>query len=256
LGFRLAKSRSLEAIDPLSGRQAGGDELMGVLLRQLITRSAAQLAVLAALLFVSAGTLEWWRAWVLVGMLCLGTVASLLDLYPDHKELLRERLKSPLQKDQRLADKMVLMPFLVLFLGLFVLIPLDLFRWHLLPQAPPFLSWLGLALLLVGWCMAHLSLKHNPYAVLVVKDQAARSQTVVDTGVYGFVRHPMYSGAIAFMLGIPLWLESYAGTLLVIVMILLLALRIVFEERFLRGRLAGYEAYARKVRYRLIPWIW
>jgi len=227
-----------------------------MLLRKLITRSIVQIAVLGALLFMSAGTLDWWRAWVLLGVFVVGTVASLIDLYPDHKDLLKERLKSPLQKDQPLVDKIVLVPFLVLFLALFVLIPLDLFRWHLLPQPVPPVSWLGLALLVIGWCIVHLSLKHNPYAALVVKHQQARSQTVVDSGIYGIVRHPMYAGAIAFLLGMPLWLGSYAGTVLVIAMILLLALRIVFEERFLRGKLPGYEAYTGKVRYRLIPWVW
>jgi protein-S-isoprenylcysteine O-methyltransferase Ste14 len=227
-----------------------------MLLRQLITRSIAQFAVLAALLFVPAGTLDWWRAWVLLGVFVVGTAASLIDLYPDHKDLLQERLKSPLQKDQPLVDKIVLAPFLVLFLGLFVVIPLDLFRWHLLPQPVPAVSWLGLASLVIGWCIVHFSLKSNPYAALVVKHQQARGQTVVDSGIYGIVRHPMYAGAIFFMLGIPLWLGSYAGTLLVIAMILLLVLRIVFEERFLRHQLPGYETYVRNVRYRLIPWVW
>lgn len=227
-----------------------------MLLRRLITSSIVQLVVLAALLFVPAGTLHWWRAWVLLGVFFLGTVASSLDLYANHNELLRERLKSPLQRDQPLLDKIVLMAFVVLFLGLFVLIPLDLFRWHLLPQPSLPVSWLGFALLLIGWCIVHFSLKRNPYAAPVVKHQQARSQTVVDSGIYGIVRHPMYAGAIPFMIGIPLWLGSYAGVLLVIVMILLLALRIVFEERFLCGQLPGYEAYMRRVRYRLIPWAW
>jgi protein-S-isoprenylcysteine O-methyltransferase Ste14 len=227
-----------------------------VLLRRLIARSIVQLVVLAALLFVPAGTLNWWRAWALLAVFFFGTGASLLDLYPDHKDLLQERLKSPLQKDQPLVDKIVLIPFLLLFLALFLLIPLDLFRWHLLPQPAPPVSWFGLALLLVGWCIVHFALKRNPYAALVVKHQQARSQTVVDSGIYSFVRHPMYAGAIFFMLGIPLWLGSYAGTLLVIVLILLLVLRIAFEERFLRGQLPGYEAYMRTVRYRLIPWVW
>jgi protein-S-isoprenylcysteine O-methyltransferase Ste14 len=227
-----------------------------MLLRQLITRSVVQLLVLAGLLFVPAGTLDWWQAWVLIGVFLLGTVVSLLDLYPDHKDLLQERLKSPLQKDQPLVDKIVLIPFVVLFFGLFVLIPLDLFRWHLLPQPARPVSCLGLALLLIGWCIVHFSLKQNPYAAPVVKHQQSRRHAVVDRGIYGIVRHPMYAGAIPCMLGIPLWLGSYAGTLLAIILILLLALRIVFEERFLRGRLPGYEAYMRKVRYRLIPWVW
>jgi len=227
-----------------------------MLLRRIITGSILQIVVLALLLFVPAGTLDWWRAWVLLGVFALGTVASVLDLYPDHKDLLQERLKSPLQRDQPWVDKIVLVPFVVLFLGLFVLIPLDLYRWHLLPRVSTSLSWLGLALLLIGWWISHLSLKHNPYAAPVVKHQVARRHTVVDSGVYGIVRHPMYAGAIAVMFGIPLWLESEAGVLVVVVMTTLLVLRIVFEERFLCAQLSGYDAYLLKVRYRLIPRVW
>jgi len=229
---------------------------MPMFLLRLITSFIVQFVVLSALLFVPAGTLHWWRAWVLLGVFFIGTVVSAVDLYANQKELLRERLKPPLQRDQPLVDKIVLMAFLVLFLGLFVLIPLDLFRWHLLPQAPLPVSWLGFALVLIGWCIVHLSLKRNPYAAPVVKYQQSRSQAVVDSGVYGIVRHPMYAGAIPFMIGIPLWLGSYAGMLLAIVMTLLLALRIFFEERFLCGQLPGYEAYMRRVRYRLLPWVW
>jgi protein-S-isoprenylcysteine O-methyltransferase Ste14 len=227
-----------------------------MLLRRLIASSIVQLLVLAVLLFVPAGTLNWWRAWVLLGVFFVGTAASLLDLYSNHKDLLEERLKSPLQRDQPLVDKIVLMMFLVLFLGLFLLIPLDLFRWHFLPPVSAPVSWLGLALLLIGWRIVHVSLKRNPYAAPVVKHQRARRHVVVDSGIYSIVRHPMYAGAILFMFGIPLWLRSYAGTLLVVVMALLLVLRIVFEERFLRGQLPGYEAYVGRVRYRLIPWVW
>jgi protein-S-isoprenylcysteine O-methyltransferase Ste14 len=90
----------------------------------------------------------------------------------------------------------------------------------------------------------------------VVKHQAERHQTVIDTGVYSIVRHPMYAGAVLLMIGMPLWLESYAATLFAIVPIILLAVRVVFEEQFLRQELSGYDAYTERIRYKLLPYVW
>ncbi len=86
--------------------------------------------------------------------------------------------------------------------------------------------------------------------------QRERGQTVIDTGVYAVVRHPMYAAGILLMIGAPLWLESYAAALLASVPVALLIVRIRIEERFLRRELEGYDAYTRRVRYRLIPFVW
>ena len=90
----------------------------------------------------------------------------------------------------------------------------------------------------------------------MVRHQSERQHHVVDTGVYAIVRHPMYAGIFLFNAGMALWLESYAAAIATLIPISLLALRIVFEERFLRRELAGYEAYTEKVRYRLVPFVW
>jgi protein-S-isoprenylcysteine O-methyltransferase Ste14 len=115
---------------------------------------------------------------------------------------------------------------------------------------------LGLALLIVGWWVVYLTLRENAFAALVVKHQEERKQTVIDTGVYSVVRHPMYAGSALLWAGIPLWLESYPATLLTSVPIATVALRILFEERFLQRELKGYDAYMERVRYRLIPFLW
>ena len=120
----------------------------------------------------------------------------------------------------------------------------------------PLISFSGLVLLILGWRMVYLALRENAFAALVVKLQEERRQTVIDSGVYGIVRHPMYAGAILFILGIPLWLESYAAAVLALVPIFLLMLRIPMEEKYLRRELTGYDAYTRKVRYRVIPHVW
>jgi len=99
-------------------------------------------------------------------------------------------------------------------------------------------------------------MKVNPFAVPVVKLQEERQQRVIDTAIYALVRHPMYTGFLPFAVGPALWLESCAAALLAIVPIAVLAVRSVFEERFLKRELRGYEAYTKKVRYRLIPFVW
>jgi protein-S-isoprenylcysteine O-methyltransferase Ste14 len=117
-------------------------------------------------------------------------------------------------------------------------------------------SSLGLALAIAGGWTAYLALRENAFAALAVKHQEERQHTVIDTGVYSIVRHPLYAGDALVMVGIPLWLESYAAALLASVPIATVALRILFEERFLRRELEGYEAYTQRVRYRLIPFLW
>jgi protein-S-isoprenylcysteine O-methyltransferase Ste14 len=132
----------------------------------------------------------------------------------------------------------------------------DVFKWHLLPKPSVWVSSLGLLLVVVGWVIISLVFRENAFAAPVVKHQEERGHKVVDTGVYGVVRHPMYAGIFVFSVGMALWLESYAAALAVVVPTAFLALRIVFEERFLRRALPGYEVYTRKVRYRLMPYVW
>ncbi len=200
--------------------------------------------------------MDWWRAWLLIGIIFLGSVASAVWLYPRHKDLLAERIKSPIQKGQPLADKIVLVLFLISFYGMILFIPLDVFRFHLMAAPGIFVSSFGLFLFLAGWAIVFLALRENAFASPVVKLQKERGQRVIDTGVYGMVRHPLYAGGILFIVGIPMWLESYSGVLLTLVPLGTLILRILIEERFLRSQLTGYEAYMKRVRYRLIPFLW
>ena len=223
---------------------------------KLIIGSIINVAIFGVLLLLPAGTLDWWRAWVFLGVTFVGTVASVVGLLPGRKELLKERFKPTLQKGQPLADKIIVTAFLTAFLGLIVLIPLDVFQFHLMRKPGPLLSSLGLVLFVSGWWIITLALRENPFAAPVVKHQKERRQRVVDTGVYGVVRHPMYAGTVPLLIGMPLWLESYFTALLAIVPIGLLALRIRFEEQFLRRELKGYDAYTQRVRYRLIPFLW
>jgi protein-S-isoprenylcysteine O-methyltransferase Ste14 len=213
-------------------------------------------AIFGVFLFVPAGTLDWWRAWVFLGVVFIGAVASTAALFRVSEELLEERFKPPIQKGQPLADKIVLLLLLAEFLGLIALIPLDVFRFHLLAKPGTLASWIGLVLFVAGWWIMTLALMENAFAAPVVKHQEERHQKVIDSGVYRVVRHPMYAGAVLLMVGMPLWLESSATAILAILPIGTLAVRILIEEQFLRRELKGYDAYMEKVRYRLIPFLW
>jgi protein-S-isoprenylcysteine O-methyltransferase Ste14 len=213
-------------------------------------------AIFAVLLFLPAGTLHWWRAWVLLGAVFVSATATMLTVFPGNEGLLDERYKPPFQKGQPLADKIITPAFLAAFVGLIVFIPLDVFRFHLLGGPGIIVASAGLICFVAGWWLIALSLNQNTFAAPVVKYQEERNQIVIDTGPYAIVRHPMYTGGALLMVVMPLWLESYAGALLASVPIAVLAVRIVFEERFLRRELKGYDAYACRVRYRLIPLLW
>jgi protein-S-isoprenylcysteine O-methyltransferase Ste14 len=214
------------------------------------------LFIFGVMLFLPAGTLDWWRAWVFLLVVFILAVWSTVSLFRANRELLEERFKPPIQPGQPLADKIIVMLVIVEFLGLVAFIPLDVFRFHLLPQPGPVISSLGLALFVAGWTIITLAMRENAFAAPVVRHQEERHQTVIDSGVYSVVRHPLYAGMIPLLVGMSLWLESYAAAILASLLIVTLALRILFEEQFLKRELAGYDNYTERVRYRLIPYIW
>jgi protein-S-isoprenylcysteine O-methyltransferase Ste14 len=108
----------------------------------------------------------------------------------------------------------------------------------------------------LGWIIKALALRENAFAVTVVRLQAERQHSLVDTGPYHLVRHPMYAGSPFVLLGLSLWLGSYAAALFAILPLALLMIRIGMEERFLQRELPGYSEYMDRVRYRLVPGLW
>ena len=225
-------------------------------LRRLVFAVVWNTGTYGAVLFLTAGTFDWWRAWVLLAVIAISTVAMLGGVLRTRPRLLRERYKGLIQKGQPFVDRILLLAFVAAHGGVIAFIALDVFRLHLLPKPSIWVSSLGMVLIAAGWMIIALVFRENAFAAPVVKHQAEREHMVIETGVYGFVRHPMYAGIFVLNVGIALWLESYAGAILAIGPASLLALRSVFEERFLRRELPGYEAYTRKVRYRLVPFVW
>ena len=213
-------------------------------------------AFYALLLFVPAGTLHWWRAWVFLAVTVVVMALAVFSILPDNADLFSQRAKGIIQKGQPLWDRVLVILLVVSYVGQIVFTPLDVFRFHLLPKPSGRVSLSGLALYVAGWWIMTLAMKVNPFAVPVVRLQEERQQRVIDAGVYAVVRHPMYTGFVPMVVGPALWLQSYVAALLAIVPIAVLAVRSVFEERFLKRELRGYEAYTKKVRYRLIPFVW
>lgn len=223
---------------------------------KLASGVAINVAIFAALLFLPTRNLDWWRAWVLLGVIFVSAVAGTAILRRTNPALLEERFKSPVQAGQPRTDKIVVSLLIAAFVVDVAFIPIDVFRLHVMPKPGPLISAAGLVLFIIGWWIMAQALRANPFASPAVRHQEERHHVTVDRGLYGVVRHPMYAGAVLFFVSMPLWLESYAATVLALVTVVLIVVRIRVEERFLERELPGYEAYTRRVRYRLIPFVW
>jgi protein-S-isoprenylcysteine O-methyltransferase Ste14 len=222
---------------------------------RLVIRTGLFLAVMAALLFGAAGTANWPATWVfLLGMAAWSSAMSAWLLKRD-PELLAERMKPLYQQGQKLWDKILIHCAALLWAAWLAFMPLDAVRfgWSHMPTWVQILG--ALSLLLMAW-LVYLTFRENTFAAPVVKIQRERGHRVVTTGPYRYVRHPMYAGAMLFFLGTPLLLGSWYGLALAPLMMGMLAVRAVMEERMLTAELEGYADYAARVRYRLIPLIW
>lgn len=210
---------------------------------------------IGAVIFGAAGTIDYAGGWLYLGLMValsvvFGTIMARVD-----PGLLRERLKPPVQQDQPLADKLILIPILFLMFGGMGFMAADAARWHW-SAMPSSAQWAGCGLVLAAFLFIYWVMRTNSFAAPVVKIQKDRGQAVITTGPYAVVRHPMYFGALFYTAGTSLVLGSWWGLATVPILALLFAIRIGIEEKTLRAGLEGYDDYARKVRWRLIPFIW
>lgn len=225
------------------------------IVRKLILRTAIWTVLTALLMFLPAGTLNWPEGWIYLLLVCgLGLVSGLIIAKHD-PALVNERLAPPVQRDQEGWDKILLSVFFVLWLLQYIVAGLDAERFHL-SHMPTSLKAAGAVGILFGLYVFHIVMRANTFAAPVVKIQVERKQHVISTGPYAVVRHPMYGGAIALILGTGFLLGSWWAVGLGCVLILLLAYRAVLEEETLKRELDGYVAYAQCVRYRMIPGIY
>jgi protein-S-isoprenylcysteine O-methyltransferase Ste14 len=220
----------------------------------LVAQITGLFLVFALLLFVPAGTISWIAGWVFLVLFFAFVIAVTLWLFRNSPELLNERMMG-VSRDQKTWDRVLLSVTGLLFFAWLVLMPLDAVRfgWS---QMPVGLQAVGGVIFLCSCYLFFLTFRENPYLSPAVRDQKDRGQTVVSTGPYRFVRHPMYSAFLVLVVGTALLLGSWYGLLLGFVLWGLVARRAVLEERALREELPGYDKYMERVRYRLVPRVW
>ena len=205
-----------------------------------------------AMLFLPAGTFDYWQAWVFIAVFSIASVGPSIYWAMTKPEVLRRRMKSGPAAETRPAQKIIVAGIYVWFAALLVISALDhRFGWS---QVPTALVVVGNVLVAVGLGIALLVVEQNSYAAATITVE--RDQQVVSTGLYGVVRHPMYFGALVMMIGTPLALDSYWGLATVIPGLVVLAFRILDEEKLLNQELDGYGQYTHKVRSRLVPHVW
>jgi protein-S-isoprenylcysteine O-methyltransferase Ste14 len=218
--------------------------------------TAVYIAAWPALMFVVAGDANWLEGWLFTVWYVGLCTTVIVWLYRNDPALLSERYRRPGSGGQRGRDQAVVYTLVAGFAAWIVVMPLDSCRFGWTPSFPVGARGIGWALLLTSAFLLFRSFRDNTFLSPLVRIQTERKQRVVSNGVYGFVRHPMYLGAVLMFVGTPLLLGSIVGLVLAAAMILLLAFRIVGEERVLTDELEGYSDYRKTVRYRLLPFVW
>ncbi|MFN8492608.1 MAG: isoprenylcysteine carboxylmethyltransferase family protein [Caldilineaceae bacterium] len=228
---------------------------MQVNLKMLTGQIVGMFVVFALALFIPAGTLAWPAGWAFLMLFFGFTVALSTWLLKYNPALLTERMTGIGKADQKTWDKVFFAVANILFLAWLILMPLDTvrFRWS---QMPGWLQVVGVLLLLGSFYLFFLTFRENAYLSPAVRLQTEREQKVISTGVYHYVRHPMYATATIFLVGTTLLLGSWYGLGVALLLVIAIAFRAVQEERTLRAELSGYEEYMTQVKYRLIPHVW
>ncbi len=219
---------------------------------KLLVLGLVELVVLGLMLFYPAGTFKYWQAWVFLAVVVLSTWIRSIYLLRTNPVALQRRMRGGPTAETRMAQKVIIAGLYLSLAAMVVVSALDhRFGWSPVPTA---ICLVGAVLVAVGLEVIALVVIQNNYAAATVRVEAG--QTVVSTGLYGLVRHPMYTGNVIMMVGIPLALGSYWGLVFVIPGLIVFASRIRDEEKLLQKDLDGYREYTQKVRYRLAPCMW
>ncbi|MFC1810988.1 methyltransferase family protein [Patescibacteria group bacterium] len=221
-----------------------------------------QALIFGVLLIVPAGLLpEGTWLWHRAIYFCIGyfiflvpVVIYIAKVAPGGLEARFKR--APKDEKRPKADKILLPLVSIAIVAIFLAIPFDRFYFQLLPMPDLTTSIVGVGLAMIGLLINSASLVANAYITPTIQDQTHEGQKVADTGVYGFVRHPMYTSLFMLFAGMALWLESWTAVLLNIPLLIVIIIRIIVEEKKLKETLPGYPAYMKKVKYRLLPFIW
>ena len=222
------------------------------MLLKTLASLAALILVMGAIIFTAAGTTTYWQAWLFLACYFAASLVVSFWLARNDTALLKRRMRGgPFAEGER-SQKIIMAITSLGFVALLVVPGLDRrFGWSSMPGS---VAILGDLLLLLGWLGILAVFRANSYAAATI--QVTSGQTVISTGPYALVRHPMYAAALLMLLGIPIALGSWWCALVLLALIPALGWRLIDEERLLLRDLDGYAEYRRKVRWRLIPYIW
>ena len=219
------------------------------LFTQALTKFFLGVVIIGLLLFLPAGSFRYWQGWLLMGILFVPMFIAGFVLMAKNPELLRKRLNA---KEEEKEQKTVVGLSALLFIAAFVVAGLNWrFQWCVLPE---WAVWIAAALFLACYLLYAVVLRENTYLSRTIEVQ--ENQKVIDTGLYGIVRHPMYMATTLLFLMIPLVLASPLSFLILLLYLPLIAKRIRNEESVLEKGLEGYKDYKQRVKYRIIPFIW
>jgi protein-S-isoprenylcysteine O-methyltransferase Ste14 len=224
---------------------------MKTLVKGVVSASLG-LVAFGLMLFLPAGTFHYWQAWVFLAVFAFYTWIPSVYLVRKNPAALERRMHAGPLAETRTLQKIISSVVFICFPAMMVVSALDhRFGWAPVPTT---VTVVGDILVAVGLGVAMLVIAQNGYAAANVTVESG--QTLVSTGLYGLVRHPMYTGNVIMMVGIPLALDSYWGLVFVLPGLLALALRIRDEEDLLTHELSGYRDYTQRVHYRLLPYVW
>ena len=219
------------------------------LLISALTKTVVGFLLVAVLLFLPAGTMNFGGGWLFMGLLFIPVIILGTVLFIRAPTLLEKRLKT--KETEKTQKGVVALSAFVFLLG-FVLAGLDFrFSWTFVPVAVKAVACL---IFITSYGLYAEVMRENAYLSRTV--EVSGDQKVIDTGLYGVVRHPMYAATVLMFLSIPLILGSFVSLAVFLLYPVLIAVRIVNEEKVLTMGLAGYSEYKKKVKYRLIPFIW
>ena len=219
------------------------------LLTEALVKFISGVILIGLLLFVPAGTLKWRNGWLFMGVLLIPMFIAGIIMYLKAPDLLKSRLNV---KERQRAQKDVINYSGLMFLAAFIVAGMNYrFRWVIMPES---VVTVGIILFLGSYRLFGEVLRENAYLSRIIEVQ--ENQKVVDTGLYGIVRHPMYAASVVLFLSMPLILNSLISFVIMLRYIPIIVKRTLNEEEVLKKELDGYSEYCQKIKYRIIPFIW
>lgn len=219
---------------------------------RVLTRIILFCIILGLLIFIPSWTILYWQGWVYFLIISVSLWVTTLYFLKNDRALMERRINIGPQAEQKMSQKIILTFFILLLIALVVISVLD--HRYTISQVPVVFTIIAYLIILFGIYIIYRVSKENSYASATI--EADQGQSVISSGPYAIVRHPMYSGALSIFIFTPIALGSLIGIIPAGMIVVLLMMRAVDEEAFLKKHLSGYSEYCGRIRYRLLPYIW